>query len=107
MQLQSPTRSEGDDYAFVRGAIAQKSNAIVAAKRSNITPTNESTRSERSHWKTAAPINSSTRINPIMGRMSSMLKREPAGASCGSFVVYVRSVSSGSIEREHLSSIMF
>jgi hypothetical protein len=106
MQLQSRTRSDGKDQAFVRGAIAQKSNAIVAAKRSNINPTNESTRSERSHWKTAAPINSSTRINPRMGRTSSMLKREPAGAGCGLFVVYALFVSSGSIEREHLSSMM-
>src|SRR5215472_10610618 len=104
MQLQSRTRSKSKDQAFVRGAIAQKSKPIAAAKRSNIIPTNVSTRSERSHWKTAAAINTSTRINPTMGKKSIMLKREPAGAGCGSFVVYDGCVSSGSIERGHLSS---
>jgi len=104
IRLQSPTRSDSKDQAFVRGAIAQKSKAIAAAKRRSITPTNEPTRSERSHWTIAAPINISTRINPRMGRKSITLKREPAGADCGSFVVYARSVSSGSIEHGHLSS---
>lgn len=104
IQLQSLKLPDGNNYAFVRGAMAQKSNPIVTAKRRSITPTNVSTRSERSHWKTAAPINTSTRINPRTGRKSMTLKREPAGADCGSFVVYARSVSSGSIEHGHLSS---
>src|SRR6266699_5037770 len=105
IQQQSRTRSKSKDQAFVRGAIAQKSKPIAAAKRRSITPTNVSTRSERSHWKAAALINTSTRINPIMGRKSIMFKREPAGACCGSFVVYDRCVSSGSIEHGHLSII--
>src|SRR2546429_9454967 len=106
IQLQSLKLPDGNDYAFARGAMAQKSNPIVTAKRRSITPTNVSTRSERSHWKTAAPINTSTRINPRTGRKSITLKREPAGADCGSFAVYARSVSSGSIEHGHLSSIL-
>ncbi len=36
-------------YAFARGANTQKSKAIMVTKRSNISPTSESTRSERSN----------------------------------------------------------
>jgi hypothetical protein len=82
----------------VRGAKAQKSIAINTKNKTSSKPTRLSIKSDKLHWKIAEKINTSISRNPRTGKINREFMREPGVDGRGSFIVYSRSVSSGSIQ---------